>query len=418
MVTDLLPGPPGSAPSGLHGAHGSLYFVARAPGVGYEPWVTDGTSTGTRLIGDLYAGSGFVGIRDMSATANGTLLALQSQEGDFSGSLWVTTSTGAGEGVTTPLVDWGPWFATNTTRVGDDALVWFSDFQETSELWRTDGTADGTRLVRGGMQSYAARLVRAGDVVFFADIQSQLWVSDGTTEGTQRLHTWGDNGQNGSVLVMQLATAGARAFFNVQSPLATGDEMWVSDGTVEGTQVLKDINPGPASARPAWLTRMGSQMFFVANDGKHGRELWRSDGTAAGTTRLSDQPMPQLRDVTRCRDRLYFITLNEASAALWSTDGTAGHVERVADLPGHAGSWRDRTKGLTCMPGGLLFTANDGVHGREPWTWAEGSDTALLHDLLPGAESSHPAHLTRAGDKTYLRATDGVHGHELWVVIS
>ena len=415
MDTDLMPGPASSTPSGLHAAHGFLYFMATGPVVGDEPWVTDGTPLGTRLVSDLNPGSGFVGARDMTATADGTLLALQSQEGDFSGSLWFTTTTATQAGSTTSLMDWEYRFATDSARLGDDALVWISDFQATSELWRTDGTVTGTSLVKGGMQSYDARLVRAGDRVFFVDIQSILWVSDGTTEGTQRLHTWGHNGQTGSVLAMQLATAGRLAFFNVQSPMATGDEMWISDGTAEGTHMLKDINPGPPSARPAWLTPRGSRMFFVADDGKHRREVWRSDGTARGTVRITNLDARQVGHVTACRGEIYFITADESGTALWASDGRRGDYERLAPLPGGLG-YQDRLRGLTCMPGGLLFAVDDGEHGLEPWTWMEGADHPVLHDLMPGAKSSRPAEFTRVGNKIYLRARDGVHGQELWVV--
>jgi ELWxxDGT repeat protein len=200
----------------------------------------------------------------------------------------------------------------------------------------------------------------------------------------------------------------------VSAPYAIGAEMWVSDGTREGTRLLTDINPGPASANPQWLTPMGSRMFFVADDGRHGRELWRSDGTARGTIKLTDLDARQVRDLTACRGRLYFTTVEENSATLWVSDGQPDGDQRLASLPGRLG-YQHRPRGLTCMPGGLLFAVDDGVHGLEPWTWTEGAVKVELHDLMPGAKSSRPARFTRVGDKIYLRARDGVHGHELWV---
>ena len=67
-----------------------------------------------------------------------------------------------------------------------------------------------------------------------------------------------------------------------------GYELWKSDGTAAGTQLVADINPGP-SAAPSRVTDGGRRaLFFIANDGSNGRELWKSDGTAAGTFLVKD----------------------------------------------------------------------------------------------------------------------------------
>ena len=67
-----------------------------------------------------------------------------------------------------------------------------------------------------------------------------------------------------------------------------GDELWKSDGTKAGTVLVKDINPGDATAPPSALTDVGGTLFFTADDGTHGRELWTSDGTKAGTVLVKD----------------------------------------------------------------------------------------------------------------------------------
>src|SRR5207249_11998666 len=70
-----------------------------------------------------------------------------------------------------------------------------------------------------------------------------------------------------------------------------GKELWVSDGTVAGTHLLVDINPGPADSFHAvieTLDAVGGFLCFAADDGSHGIEPWRTDGTSLGTTLLSD----------------------------------------------------------------------------------------------------------------------------------
>ncbi len=67
-----------------------------------------------------------------------------------------------------------------------------------------------------------------------------------------------------------------------------GTELWKSDGTENGTALVKDINQGAGSSTPRSLLNWNGILYFTADDGIHGRELWRSDGTANGTTLVQD----------------------------------------------------------------------------------------------------------------------------------
>ena len=77
-------------------------------------------------------------------------------------------------------------------------------------------------------------------------------------------------------------------YFSAWHPV-TGDEPWVSDGTPEGTTLLKDINPGAGNAGIGPPQTFKSfvlfedWVYFFADDGVNGKELWRTDGTEEGT---------------------------------------------------------------------------------------------------------------------------------------
>ena len=68
----------------------------------------------------------------------------------------------------------------------------------------------------------------------------------------------------------------------------TQNELWKSGGTDQEPSSVRDIWPGPHSSFPSELADAGGTLCFSADDGIHGVELWRSDGTAAGTIMVKD----------------------------------------------------------------------------------------------------------------------------------
>ena len=81
----------------------------------------------------------------------------------------------------------------------------------------------------------------------------------------------------------EMAAVGSQLFF-VWDDGIHGNELWESDGPAAMPHLVRDICPGACSASPKALTAAQGKLFFIAGDGAHGRELWLSDGTAAGTS--------------------------------------------------------------------------------------------------------------------------------------
>lgn len=67
-----------------------------------------------------------------------------------------------------------------------------------------------------------------------------------------------------------------------------GAELWKSDGTPEGTTLLKDINEGPIGSNPQSFFAYEDKLYFTATTGALGQEIWVSDGTAGGTKNFLD----------------------------------------------------------------------------------------------------------------------------------
>jgi ELWxxDGT repeat protein len=122
-----------------------------------------------------------------------------------------------------------------------------------------------------------------------------LWGSDGSSAGTalikaiemtdEHQYTYGD--------AAALTAMEGRVFFSADDG-TSGDELWTSNGTEEGTVLVRDINPceepvGYQPARhPSSLTPAGSRLFFAADDDTHGEELWMWDSTTEVTDMVKD----------------------------------------------------------------------------------------------------------------------------------
>jgi ELWxxDGT repeat protein len=162
---------------------------------------------------------------------------------------------------------------------------------------------------------------------------------------------------------------GGTLFFSA-SDGTNGKELWRSDGTAAGTQIVMDIRTGSSGSYPYDFTNVGGTLFFSANDGTNGKELWRSDGTAAGTQIVKDiNPGSSSSSpyyLTNVGGTLFF-EANDGiphGQELWNSNGTAAGTQMVADI--NPGSNSSYPQSLTNARGTLFFSANDGV-GAEPW---------------------------------------------------
>ncbi|RYZ47051.1 MAG: HYR domain-containing protein, partial [Myxococcaceae bacterium] len=262
--------------------------------------------------------------------------------------------------------------------VGNTLYFAADDGASGMELWKSDGTAGGTTLVKdirpGAGSSSPAELTALGGVLYLvANDGNQgagLWRSNGTAAGTTRVVPSAVGPHYSPEL---LKAVGDTLFFSMSDPVH-GQELWKSDGTSEGTTLVRDLLAGEGNGQPAQLTALGSWLYFVANDGTHGRELWRSDGTVAGTTLV--------RDI-------------------------------------RAGASGSGVATLTPVGPVLLFSADDGASGVELWK-SDGTDTGtrLVVDLVSGPTGSQIQVLGMVGDQVYFRASDGRQGDELFTAFT
>src|SRR3954470_16131965 len=198
-----------------------------------------------------------------------------------------------------------------------------------SELWKTDGTPEGTVLVediRPGPEGSIPRTLTAvnGTLFFVADdgaTGSELWRSDGTEAGTGRVKDANPGSGSGAGIDFRMAELNGTVIFTGDD--GSGPRLWRSDGTEAGTA------PFAPGANIWSVAPFGGAVALSL----HGY-AYRTDGTASGTYPLAPDG---IRDsdgrMVPAGGKLYFCgaDVSADSAILWVSDGTPGAAHPVSD---------------------------------------------------------------------------------------
>lgn len=364
LVKDINPGAGDSSPSGFTQYNGALYFQANDGVNGRELWKTDGTTDGTVLVKDINpAGvndkfSNFILYNDLLFfTAQGKLWKT---DGSPDGTVLVK-DIGAGS-----LTSFNGYLYFGAFDENGDGGLWRTDGTEAGTvlvrlLDPVAGGGDTPVIPRPGMSVVANGVLffRTGNSVY--ENHSVLWKSDGTAEGTTKLRGFLPPRVGRQVPVYLIAFNDA-VYFNANDGV-NGYEVWKSDGTLEGTVMVKDINPDSSVERipsypygPYGFTVFNDALYFNGNDGVNGTELWKTDGTPEGTIMVKDINPTNVTDTspghyTASSNALYFQADDGVNGAeLWKTDGTEASTVLVKDI--------NTTPGASSYPSNLSVFGN------------------------------------------------------------
>lgn len=271
------------------------------------------------------------------------------------------------------------------------AIFVFPTKNEGRELWRTDGTPEGTFLpvdIRPGPTDLGATLNGVikpayGQRIHYMSVPTdsdyELWRYDGTSEGTHLLRSYARNwhhplGSKHITQLQSLVTVGDRAFL-IRSPEYAREELWTSDGTSLGTIRLVDLQSlgEPYRTQNATIVA-GDGVAYIGAFRDGVLYIWQSNGTELGTILIAAYP-------------------------------AARDVQQSSDPPGV----------VAYLNGVLYFRAGGSDVGTELFAYRDG-EAWLVGDINAGAGGSYPRDFVQVGNLLYFTAFDEVYGREFFAV--
>ena len=277
MLKDLNSGAPSSNPRAFYPLNNLLLFVATTADFGEEVWRTDGTVAGTIQLADINPGPASSTTLTIAPGVDFPILLsfhtfnnsayFNVFNGTSTGVLWGTDGTTAN---TDPVKDIVPGTSLSFVSVisavnlANKFIFPVADGIGRSELWESDGTPAGTKLFKAFTPPSPG-------------IPPTIFVPFAFTGG-----------------VFSQPLFQGNKFFFMAGTAAEGNELWISDGvdaTVTHTHIVKDIYAGANDGLdPAIISYIytPTAFFFPAVTAANGSELFRTDGTTAGTNIVAD----------------------------------------------------------------------------------------------------------------------------------
>ncbi len=445
-ATDMGPGQVDAEITSIAVSPAAAFFVRRpTPALrDFELWRSDGTQAGTSRLRSGLEGAHSVPYQTFSVTVAGTQVYYQ--EGGAHGiEPWTSDGTPAGSRLLADVNRLPPG-TTESSLVRtakkmvygvspDHVLMVLDDGIHGAELWRTDGASSNTVMLKdmtpGPSGTVVSDIQSFEDAVYVAveGAAPALWKSDGTTAGTAVLVSAASSPPFSAPVSISPVSLGSLHFFFSGGP-GNGDQLWRTDGSPGGSvRLATGINSDFDGV-------LLGDTFYVT-DAAGG--VTATDGSLAGTRKVLS-----LSGITQFVAKIWgdILVSNQSGGATTyhlvgrpaaSPPVPGGELFAVGDLlfglepnklsVGDGTSLRlvaqfvDTLTSAIGLDGSLLFFADDGQSGMELWR-SDGTvaGTGLLMDLAPGATGSMALwHFSRIGTEVIFWVMGSTQTYLPWV---
>ncbi|MEK7951745.1 hypothetical protein [Luteolibacter soli] len=320
------------------------------------------------------------------------------------------------------------------TADGRRALFTYVAYSNTrlQQLWVTDGTPRGTRLLVDHSELPNAGdpkdFVQAGGTWFYSTLvgdTAQLWKTDGTPAGTSRIVA--ADGTTPGPASGELVVFQDHVYFLTPLENENGKTaLWRSDGTAAGTIKLKDTWHGETGEKAVGLSAAAGKLLFSVRLGDSQR-LWQSDGTANGTVAVTPAAIFRRDTIKPAIDLGNGVAIfpaqqgppsqeephPESRYQWWRHDSTGTHAIPLPTSDHHFVDlymW-DR---LHTLAGSQVFYTAQGEYGPSLWV-TDGTEAGTRELRTPGTIFPlQPRNFLAVGNTAYFSARDDTQFQELW----
>ena len=255
-------------------------FAVNSTGNGL--WISDGTEAGTTLLATTYASQ-------LQVYKNKLYFVGKDKLTFGTTSLWESDGTVAG----TKLIFQPQGFAEELSRIHVGSKGMYLEIKTSNKAILNAYNIATNKVTKLQTQSQGAiggtvQTINGKDYfltlkdIFVTGSSNALVETDATLAGTKNVKTFTKTG-NATLMA-------AETFLILNAEDTNGEELWISDGTAAGTKEI-DLNKGTAGSFPRNFKRIGNTIYFSAdyNNGTAvGIEPCQTDGTVAGTKLLAD----------------------------------------------------------------------------------------------------------------------------------
>lgn len=349
--------------------NGKLFFTAK----GGQLWTTDGTSTGTFLVKTMSPSTNETTVFSGAKTVNGKMY-LWVKNNDTGFEPWVSDGTAAG---TFLLKDLKPGIEPTypVSMLGFGGQTWFTTDEilpNVGNLWKTDGTPNGTELFTtpdqpDGFEGCYNLMVFDGKL-YFSTPGGKIWATDGSPANTYLVVDLMTDGQFPAFFMADYSGWLWFAGFEAKN----GFELWRTNGTAMGTEKVVPafataINPlGDGNLEDATVFK--GELYFTARFDENGSELYKLHivngvPVIAAVNRpailIDPNPATTFLRISNPDSENGILTFSDPSGTVVLRETILGDAQReisVADLPPGAYFWKwTATDGFRTTAGKVLL---------------------------------------------------------------
>jgi large repetitive protein len=382
----------------------SFFTADSGDGRGTQIWKTDGTESGTVRV------------------TNATEPRIETFLGVAGGHILYGGDDGFGQVLFSLDVNGGPPQLIVREQFGDPGVLYNGALYMAApaglngiELWRSDGTFDGTTfadLNPGNASSLTSHtLALAGDFIIFAGqigTGRGIFRTDGTVGGTELLLPLPPSIE---LLDTRLTQFGNRVVFVLHQAGAINSELWITDGTQNGTQpIVENMSDFVAGG-----VLDGRLLFTMRTNNKV--TMWTTDGTPFGTLQLNNHSGNGIFGFIGipgavAGGKYFFFSIDPQTShsALFTTGALPGTTQKVIDLETLA-------LGGAAFDGRFFFANRAADYGTEWWV-SDGTaaGTYMIGDYAAGARSGVISNQMLERPDGLLVGVDGTFGYEPWII--